>query len=689
MSKHMNTAYITDILGTYPTFARDRRYPQDITRDFWESMQSGLLALKELYTEFPVRMNDAYITLGVDYQKINIGPMSCLAPYSRTMPDVWPINSIPPSTVDEDVVVRIDVPQIIDYDLSAATLDGVTKNYVKVEYAETEINERQRAKGAGTYNCEVEPSYLIVVDDTPATNYQVVIGELVGDGTSFLNIVSYNKTNSAFNGHIAKAVARHDLAAKDVGGIYETTTGKKYITRSGMLEVANEFLVNREGYGGCGWITGNVTYEVFKRDNHARLRIGSFDHDLDVWTLLNGVQISITTGVIPQIVNIGRSVNMGNGYLMFLWTVQTAPGPNVVVQVYGRVGHWDGSWIWDTTEILIGGTQISARLDAAYIGGDKVVLAVSGDLASSPGPRFYIDILEFTGSNITSLGTDTFGLSNDPNSKDIAVTGDPDNGRFSIVWTEGASSKELNARIGHESSGVSYLTNTKKLSTTILDWTIPDVNYLGNNFYTVCAYDTTNTERKISAFHYDGTTDIKLYPDEPVRIQDNQLSYSLLGEDTSSFAKISETVFVHIFSGTTECIITTFIFDTISKFIRQFGVAFGGNGPNLTYKMAVSKETVNNSIILGVNDTTYIIVFSMPDGVIMKDSLTGEQTTIGFSGELHLDEITKYFPYYYKASYFDKTPQPSNLQTTKTDISIGYGIKKNMLSVNLDSAYTK
>lgn len=176
-----------------PLAIGDRYYAQDLARDFWYMLNESS-NVKELFDSFPVLLDDGSISQGTDFQKIDLGIIRGFVEYNVTIPADF--SSIPPTDTTEDIILFVESTAQTDLDISAtATLDGASTNYVKLRYVETNGSSRARAKKAGSYNYEKVKSFSIIVDTTAPTDYDIVIGTIVGDGSSFMTIVNYEKTS--------------------------------------------------------------------------------------------------------------------------------------------------------------------------------------------------------------------------------------------------------------------------------------------------------------------------------------------------------------------------------------------------------------------------------------------------------------------------------------------------------------
>jgi len=172
--KYLNKKYGT----TTPTALGDRYYAQDLVRD-WRYAQDNVGQLAyDFIASLPIIMSGGIVTQGAG-DTLNITSGRGWAKFAVEIPDTF--ASIPPSKMNADVT---GVPVIwtaqTNLAIASATLDGSTPNYVKVAFIETDGNTRVRAKATGTYSYETIPSYVITVDSTPATDYEILLNTFAG-----------------------------------------------------------------------------------------------------------------------------------------------------------------------------------------------------------------------------------------------------------------------------------------------------------------------------------------------------------------------------------------------------------------------------------------------------------------------------------------------------------------------------
>ena len=140
--------------GGFPVAVGDRDYAQDIFRDFWYLLEKAGLAIDDLLDSMPFLVSGGYVTKGTNWDDVDITAAIGYHEYDVTNPNSF--ASIPPTTKTDTLrAQRVESTAQTDFDISGATLDGSTTNYLKLEYSTTNGNSRNRAKKAGSYNYEL------------------------------------------------------------------------------------------------------------------------------------------------------------------------------------------------------------------------------------------------------------------------------------------------------------------------------------------------------------------------------------------------------------------------------------------------------------------------------------------------------------------------------------------------------
>lgn len=158
--------------------ARDHRYLQGL---------AGRLFLQTLGVNSAL-ISGGLVTEGSSKTEVNITAAIGVADFDIDVTkdsDAW---AVPPPTETAQIPMRIEVPAQTDFNISGATLDGVTVNYLKARYAEANVQTRVKQFAGGSYNYSIEGSYVLAADSSAPTDKDVVLCSFVGNGTSTLTI---------------------------------------------------------------------------------------------------------------------------------------------------------------------------------------------------------------------------------------------------------------------------------------------------------------------------------------------------------------------------------------------------------------------------------------------------------------------------------------------------------------------
>jgi hypothetical protein len=238
-----------------PLVIGDRYYGQDLVRDFWAGLNNSLQGVVSLYDDFPVLQKTGAITKGTAWTDIDIPAIKGIVKYSVKLSNS---GDVPASVKTEDAYVPIVKSASVDNSISgSATLDGVTKNYIKLNYLETDGNTRSRAKKAGTYAFEKIPGYVLVVDSVAPTEYDLTLGYCIGDGSSFLTITNYLTTS--LNSNVYDVVVNSQV---ELDALIERNGANDYQFISGIKSVKIKYLDG--GYSMTSYLSGGDLYGELK-----------------------------------------------------------------------------------------------------------------------------------------------------------------------------------------------------------------------------------------------------------------------------------------------------------------------------------------------------------------------------------------------------------------------------------------
>ena len=167
-----------------PVAVGDRFYGQDLFRNFRHLKSMDGEIWKKIIGHEKAIIEGLEVNQGTGHT-LNITAGKCIGTYQVTIPHPTNAWALPPDTDTEDITVLMEVlSDINNMAITGATTDGITVNYVKIAYTETDGNTRQRAKKAGTYAYEVIPSYTITVNSTAPTIYETLLETFTSNGST-------------------------------------------------------------------------------------------------------------------------------------------------------------------------------------------------------------------------------------------------------------------------------------------------------------------------------------------------------------------------------------------------------------------------------------------------------------------------------------------------------------------------
>jgi hypothetical protein len=180
-----------------PLAVGDRFYAQDIFRNFRYLQEYIGEINKRIYNQNKIIIDGLIVTQGAGHT-INISSGKAIVDYNvRHESGSW---ALPSSSTTSDISMLVEVPgAITNYNISSAITDGVTTNYVKLAYKETDGQTRTRAKKAGSYPFEIIPDYIVTVDNIAPTQYEVKLSEFTTDGVTISFTVPGDRSDNSLN----------------------------------------------------------------------------------------------------------------------------------------------------------------------------------------------------------------------------------------------------------------------------------------------------------------------------------------------------------------------------------------------------------------------------------------------------------------------------------------------------------
>jgi len=184
-----------DYSGGSPLAIGDRYYAQDLGRDFYYLLNKQGALLKAFIGATNVILSGGVASTNT-WTSIDITAATVLVQYSVTVPDSY--ASIPPTTKSVKLDgLLVEMPAQTAWALSGATLDGSTPNYLKLAYANASGSSRTRALAGGSYTYDQTASYTLTCTPVAATDTEVLLATIVGDGASSMTITPASKPTVA------------------------------------------------------------------------------------------------------------------------------------------------------------------------------------------------------------------------------------------------------------------------------------------------------------------------------------------------------------------------------------------------------------------------------------------------------------------------------------------------------------
>lgn len=220
--------------------------PHDLFRDLeYVNLKASQAALDILSRTGNTVVYGLTVTQGVG-DTIDVASGVAYVSFTVSVPDSYATN--PPTVRNETAIRRVAVTAQTNLSTANAVLDGLTTNYVKVAYAETDVASRQRIKAAGTYVYEKADSFTVTIDTIGPAASEVEIATFTGTaGGSF--IITQSR-----QGDITAATATVDTVTADTVNTGTVNTGSAVITTNATVAGLN--VARIETYN-TGWIANS------------------------------------------------------------------------------------------------------------------------------------------------------------------------------------------------------------------------------------------------------------------------------------------------------------------------------------------------------------------------------------------------------------------------------------------------
>jgi hypothetical protein len=371
INKHHNHEYS----GGIPEAVGDRYYSQDLGRDFWYLLDKAGKILDDITNQVPIVLEGGVVSKGTG-DTINITAGRGYAGYQVTLPDDFGVAQ-PPTTINQDIeAIRIQWVAVNNLPVTYAVLDGVTVNYVKLRYLDLDLNDRDRAKKAGSYYYEKTPNYVIDVDTTVPTKYNICLATFTGTpGGSF-----------TFSPYLAHR-ERLSIRPKRLG--ISNTYLKDWDESRAIAGIGGNAAISGFYNQGTGGIL-ELTQNMYSGGNPQSWRYISSDY-ATMYQQYQGEHIfyTVVSGIEDNIASISEKLKISNdGILKFPSAVQTRKVSLYEVadnnfQISG-FGYESGAVIYNadattTDHIFFAGVNSTTRQELLRITGDKYMVTNAGD----------------------------------------------------------------------------------------------------------------------------------------------------------------------------------------------------------------------------------------------------------------------------------------------------------------------
>ena len=187
-SSHFN--HQSEIIGAakVPKGVGDRYWGQDLVRDnrYLQGL-AGRLFLQSFGVSSALLSGGA-VTQGSSVTRLNITAAAGIADFDVDVPNDAPGWSVPAPMQTSQIPVRIESAAQTDFDISGATLNGSTVNYLKLRYAESNVQTRVKEFSGGSFYYSIADSFVLAADSSAPTSKDVLLASFIGNGTSTLTI---------------------------------------------------------------------------------------------------------------------------------------------------------------------------------------------------------------------------------------------------------------------------------------------------------------------------------------------------------------------------------------------------------------------------------------------------------------------------------------------------------------------
>jgi hypothetical protein len=363
LNRHFNNQFETVGAAKVPKAVGDRYWGQDFTREnrYLQGL-AGRLFLQSFGVNTAL-LSGGLVTVGSSKTRLNITAAVGIADYDIDVQYDDSGWAVPAATETRQIPVRVEAPAQTDFDISGATLDGVTTNYLKLRYAELNVQSRVKQFASGSFFYSVSESYVLAADSSAPTTKDIVLATFIGNGTTTLTITqrypigpagqqmalcaAYGLTYDGTDAFIGEKLSI--VSSKPIGSIVTSTIGLTPSTWTGSRNTSNP--------------TGSI-YNPIIPIHDANHDISTSQVPQSVIDVLNSNKIVVKNGSGTNVSSF--SATLASGVLTFTSTTENNAFL-AMLQEAGMVNQWYASgeiatWA-DSGALWTGARQYSVTIN--------------------------------------------------------------------------------------------------------------------------------------------------------------------------------------------------------------------------------------------------------------------------------------------------------------------------------------
>ena len=178
-ASHFNHQAETIGAAKVPKGVGDRYWGQDLMRDnrYLQGL-AGRMFLQSFGVSSAL-ISGGVTTQGSSVTRLNISASCGIADFDVDVPNDAPGWSVPAPLQTSQIPVRVEAPAQTDFDISGATLDGSTVNYLKLRYAESNAQTRVKEFSGGSFYYSISDSFVLAADSSAPTSKDIVLASFI------------------------------------------------------------------------------------------------------------------------------------------------------------------------------------------------------------------------------------------------------------------------------------------------------------------------------------------------------------------------------------------------------------------------------------------------------------------------------------------------------------------------------